>query len=80
MPAQIRPTQLRHSLSLSLSICLSGSVFKVVAVCPSMDQKLDTRAQDTEDPHVHPLPHRANMNYKHRAQGAVVAPPPADLQ
>jgi len=24
---------------------------------------------DTEDPHVHPLPHRANMNYKHRAQG-----------
>ena len=25
--------------------------------------------EDTEDPHVHPLPHRANMNYKHRAQG-----------
>ena len=35
-------------------------------------QRMFNFVEDTEDPHVHPLPHRANMNYKHRAQGHVL--------
>ncbi|CAE7231607.1 unnamed protein product, partial [Symbiodinium microadriaticum] len=49
------------------------SIAELLEIAPSiaisvLDELLLTEP-DTEDPHVHPLPHRANMNYKHRAQG-----------
>ncbi|CAE7329412.1 unnamed protein product [Symbiodinium natans] len=49
------------------------SIAELLEIAPSiaisvLDDLLLTEP-DTEDPHVHPLPHRANMNYKHRAQG-----------
>lgn len=49
------------------------SIAELIEIAPTtaislLDELLLTEP-DTEDPHVHPLPHRANMNYKHRAQG-----------
>eukprot|EP00438_Fugacium_kawagutii_P034506 Skav213796 [mRNA] locus=scaffold1987:167430:171829:- [translate_table: standard] len=49
------------------------SIAELIEIAPStamhMLDRLLLTEPDTEDPHVHPLPHRANMNYKHRAQG-----------
>ncbi|CAJ1376832.1 unnamed protein product [Effrenium voratum] len=57
----------------SLGLTAVDSIAELIEIAPStaislLDGLLLTEP-DTEDPHVHPLPHRANMNYKHRAQG-----------